>query len=162
MNQEMETALRCLSFRNPSSWSKQLIWELNMRITHSTAEPQASPRSSVSRGYQHPLFPEQVQEARVLSPGSYPPVLAHLDSGHPTLLCSSDLTNATPTGTFGLSIWRSTRDLPLWVESKKLVPRFAEPFPISRVINHAAVQLRLPRSVRIHPTIHVSLLFSVP
>ena len=53
-------------------------------------------------------------------------------------------------------VWLSAKDLHLRVPSKKLVPRFVGPFPISRVIGPAAVQLRLARSLRVHPTIHVS------
>lgn len=45
----------------------------------------------------------------------------------------------------------STRDLQLKVESKKLAPRFIGPFPIQQIIN-----LRVPKAVRIHPTVHES------
>lgn len=52
--------------------------------------------------------------------------------------------------------WLSTRDLPLWVESKKLAPRFVGLFPVQRVIGPSAVRLQLRRSMWVHPTFHIS------
>ena len=56
----------------------------------------------------------------------------------------------------GQRVWLSAKDLNLPVSSKKLAPRFVGPFPITRNIGPAAVRLRLPRSLRVHPTFHVS------
>lgn len=60
-----------------------------------------------------------------------------------------------PSYTVGQRVRLFTKNLLLQSDSK-LSPKFIGPFPIERIINPAAVQLRLPRSMRVHPTSHVS------
>ena len=64
MNQEMETALRGLASRNPSSWSKHLLW---IEYAYNTLPSSATGLSpfQCSQGFQPPLFPKQEYEARV-------------------------------------------------------------------------------------------------
>ncbi|KAI3363739.1 hypothetical protein L3Q82_001203 [Scortum barcoo] len=63
-----------------------------------------------------------------------------------------------PVYTPGQKVWLSTKDLPLHVDTRKLAPRFVGHFPVSKVINPVSVQLKLPRSLRVDPTFHISKL----
>ena len=55
-------------------------------------------------------------------------------------------------------VWLSAKDIHLSVMSKKLSPRFIGPFEVEAIVNPTAVCLKLPASLQIHPTFHVSQL----
>lgn len=56
----------------------------------------------------------------------------------------------------GQRVWLCSKNLPLQTEARKLTPRFVGPFEVVQMVNPAAVHLKLPASLNIHPTLHVS------
>lgn len=56
----------------------------------------------------------------------------------------------------GQKVWLSTRDIPLGLPSRKLVPRFVGPYEIDTIISPAPVWLKLPASWRTPPRFHIS------
>lgn len=53
-------------------------------------------------------------------------------------------------------MWLSTTNVPLCIESKKLVPRFIGPFDIVSMINPVTARLDEPENMKIHNVFHVS------
>jgi hypothetical protein len=67
-------------------------------------------------------------------------------------------TTATPFKV-GDRVLLSTKNLHLLTTgTRKLLPRYVGPFPITSAINEVAFKLELPPTMRVHPVFHVSLL----
>lgn len=61
-----------------------------------------------------------------------------------------------PSSQVGQVLWLSTTDFSLRSECLKLYPWIVGPFPTSKNINSVAVRIKLPRSMKIHPSFHIS------
>ena len=136
MNQDLGITLRCVVACKPSAWSEQ--FEQGIEYAHNSM-PSAATGMCPFECSQPPLFPTQEEDISV------PSVQHHLRRCH--------------------RVWKDARaallrsaeqNLPLQTGSKKLTPRFVGPFPIEAIINPSAVKLKLPQSMRVHPTFHVS------
>lgn len=134
-----------------------------MPTTRCLPPPQAS--LPLSFGYDPPLFTAQKIDASV--------PCAHalscrcrriwaaarqvlIRQGDRTKKAADHRRQCAPSYQPGQEVWLSTKNLPLKVPSKKLAPRFVGPFAVSKVLSPAAVRLRLPRSLRVHLTFHIS------
>ncbi|XP_077121832.1 uncharacterized protein LOC143776382 isoform X1 [Ranitomeya variabilis] len=58
----------------------------------------------------------------------------------------------------GDSVWLATKNLKLNVPSQKLGQKFIGPFKINSIVSSVACRLKLPRTMKVHPVFHVSLL----
>ena len=149
---------------NPTSWSEQLLW---VEYAHNTLTSSATGLSpfECTYGFQPPLFPALEKEASCPSVQDFirrcrrtwtRAKAALLRAADRYTVASNRHRSKVPDYHPVQKVWLSTRDLPLWVESKKLSPRFIGPFEIQEIVKPVAVRLKLPRSMRVHPTYHVS------
>ncbi|KAI3351293.1 hypothetical protein L3Q82_005837 [Scortum barcoo] len=166
LNQELETCLKCLVAQNQTTWSQHLTW---VEYAHNSLPTAATGLShfQVVYGYQPPLFPTNETEVTVPSAHAMVKNCRKIWAAARRMLLRNQSRmkaaadrhcRPAPAYRLGQKVWLSTKDLPLHVHSRKLAPRFVGPFPVSKLINPVSVQLKVPRSLRVHPTFHVSKL----
>lgn len=144
-NQDLGAALQCVTARNPSFWIIHLPWIEYAHNSLFSATTGMSPFECSMVTCYLCFLPRKMKS---LYPPSKPIFAAVVTSGKmPALPCS---VLPTTTSAF-LTITRRT-------ESRKLTLRYTGPYEMDCIINPSAVKLKLPPSMRIHPTFHVSQL----
>uniref|UniRef100_A0A1A8H9T6 Integrase catalytic domain-containing protein n=1 Tax=Nothobranchius korthausae TaxID=1143690 RepID=A0A1A8H9T6_9TELE len=164
-NQDLETTLRAMCSKKPTTWSSQLPWaeySHNSLVNSTRFSP-----FQAAYGFQPPLFPHQERSASVSSPAMFVQRCQRTWMDYRSRLVQNQewltaVTNhqrsAAPDYKVGDKVWLASADVPLKGDLRKLLPWYIGPYPVSRIINPVAVKLDLPRSLRIHPIFHVSKL----
>lgn len=73
-----------------------------------------------------------------------------LRTQHSNHLFANQHCRSSPRYTTGQSVWLFTKNIPLWVESRKLVTRFIGRFTVNKAVNLSKVRLNPPNHVHIH------------
>lgn len=158
INQQLEGGLRILCSRDPSSRADDVVW---VEYAHNSLVTSATGMSpfQVAFGFQPPLFDIQERAASVSSAmASFRRCWRAWRRAYQVLLRSVNVYKRqadkrcppAPRYYVGQRVWLSTSDSPLHAENLKLTPRFVGPLPITKVVNHVAVRLRLPRPLQVH------------
>lgn len=164
LNQELETGLCCLTSRDPSGWSKLLLWVEYAHNTLPSSSNGLSPFQCVF-GFKRPLFPETEPEVNVPSAAVWSvavvecgPDPSQLSLGHQRQKGRRWIRGdkQQPVYRPGQKFWLSTRNLPLQTESRKLTQRFIGQFPVLKIFNPSVVRLKLPRTFQVQPSFLVS------
>lgn len=166
LNQDLETTLRCMTANNPTTWSQFIMWA---EYAHNSLCSSATGMSpfECQFGYSPPLFPEQEVEVAVPSALQFvrrcrrtwkKARLKLLKVSQQYQHQANRRRRPAPNLRPGQRVWLSTRNIPLRVDSRKLSQKFIGPFKIARKVNPVTYKLYLPKSLKINPTFHVSLL----
>uniref|UniRef100_A0A8C6M3X1 Integrase catalytic domain-containing protein n=1 Tax=Nothobranchius furzeri TaxID=105023 RepID=A0A8C6M3X1_NOTFU len=165
-NQQLGRYLRCFVSAQPSQWPKYLLWAELSHNLHTSSATRLSP-FEVCYGFQPPVFAHQEPEVAVPAAeamvrrckSAWIKARASITRAN-TSYAHQHLRRHRPGPSYapGDKVWVSTADLRVRAGSKKLAPRFLGPYPIQRVINPVTYRLRLPATLRIHPTFHTSRL----
>ena len=161
-NQSVESCLRCLCHERPTRWVEELPWiELAM---NSMVNATGLSAFEAAIGYQPPLVPEQEPAADSPSPRGFVQRARRVWRRVKAAMVKANLTSKRfadrkrkppPNYRVGQQVWLCSKDVNLYIKSKKLAPKFIGPFPIERVINPVTVRLKLPSHMRVNPVFHV-------
>ena len=163
VNQEIETYLRIYCGENPSSWADNIpMAEFVHNIRpHSTTGK--SPFQLIM-GYQPQALPD------ISNKTDLPAIEKRLDelvkarnevqAAHKLAcqLMKNRIKGRTTTFEIGDKVWLEARNLRRNVVDPKFAPKREGPFKVKKVLSTLSYQLELPKSWKIHPTFHISLL----
>ena len=163
VNQEVETYLRIFCGNNPASWS-ELISHAEFAHNHRPHSVTNQSLFYLMMGYEPRALPS------VISDTSIPAVetrLKTLSAARNEALAAHELARQVMSSRSrrgfnsfakGDKVWLEARNLKRLIINPKFTPKREGPFTITKVLSPIVYQLRLPRTWKIHPVFHASLL----
>ena len=163
VNQEIETYLRIFCGSKPTTWAES--------ITHAEFAHNHRPHSITGKS---PFFLmmgyEPIALPTILPSTSVPAVelrLKELTAAHNEALAAHELARQVmarctrkPFSPFrkGDKVWLEARNLKRQLSNPKFAPKREGPFVIVKVLSPITYELRIPKTWKIHPVFHTSLL----
>jgi hypothetical protein len=169
VNQELEQYLRMFTNYRQDNWSDYLYLAEFAYNNHAHASTRMSPFYA-TRGYHPELSPSpnpvssipQVSDRVKLLHEIQEETKSAMNLAADTMKRYYDrFVQEAPDLPIGSKVWLDARNVTTTAPTKKLADRRLGPFKIVEKISDLNYKLKLPKSMKIHPVFHVSLLYPV-
>ena len=163
VNQEVETYLRIFCGNNPASWSESISHAEFMHNHRPHSVTNQSP-FYLMMGYEPRALPSVIADTSIPTVES---CLKTLSAARNEALATHELARQVMSSRSrrgfkpfvkGDKVWLEARNLKHLIINPKFAPKREGPFTITKVLSPIVYQLRLPKTWKIHPVFHASLL----
>ena len=163
VNQEIETCLRIFCGNNPASWSESISHAELAHNHHPHSVTNQSP-FYLMMGYEPRALPSVIANTPIPTVETR---LKTLSAAHNEALAAHELAQQVMSShsrrgfkpfVKGDKVWLEARNLRGLIINPKFAPKWEGPFTITKVLSPIIYQLRLPKTWKIHPVFHASLL----
>ena len=163
VNQEIETYLWIFCGNNPASWSESIF---HAEFTHNHRPHSVTNQSPfyLMMGYEPRALPSVIADTSIPTVES---CLKTLSATHNEALAAHELARQVMSSHFrrgfkpfvkGDKVWLEARNLKCLIINPTFTPKREVLFTITKVLSPIVYQLRLPKTWKIHPVFHASLL----
>ena len=163
VNQEIETYLWIFCGNNPASWSESISHAEFAHNHHPHSVTNQSP-FYLMMGYEPHALPLVIADTSIPAVESR---LKTLSTTRNEALAAHELAQQVMSSRFqkgfkpfakGDKVWLEARTLKRLIINPKFAPKLEGPFTITKILSPIIYQLRLPKTWKIHPGFHASLL----
>ena len=163
VNQEIKTYLQIFCGNNPASWSESIS---HAEFTHNHRPHSVTNQSPfyLMMGYEPRALPSVIADTSIPAVES---CLKSLSAARNEALAAHELARQVMSSRFrrefkpfikGDKVWLEARNLKHLIINPKFTSKREGPFTITKVLSPIVYQLHLPKTWKIHPVFHASLL----